>query len=154
MMGLYKQIYCCENRLQISFRWKWNMDLNTADKKMASPFAQLNCCSCEWCILLSIFYFHRKEICSLFSQSILEQDQSQFTKTGRRGHDRMVFGFTTTYAIRAYHFYWWTKRKDPEKTSGLSRFTHNLDLTMLFTSPWSRFNPIPLIVIRSGCIHN
>ena len=24
-------------------------------------------------------------------------------ETGRRGHDRMVVGFTTTYAISAYH---------------------------------------------------
>jgi hypothetical protein len=24
-------------------------------------------------------------------------------KSGRRGHDRMVVGFTTTYAISAYH---------------------------------------------------
>jgi hypothetical protein len=51
----------------------------------------------------SIFYFHRRKIGSLFSQSVLKQDQSLFTERGRRGHDRMLFGFTTTYVISAYH---------------------------------------------------
>jgi len=42
-------------------------------------------------------------ICSLFSQSVLEQNQNQFTERDRRGRDRMVFGFTTTYVISTYH---------------------------------------------------
>jgi len=34
---------------------------------------------------------------------IIQYIYSNFRVRGRHGHDRMVVGFTTTYAISAYH---------------------------------------------------
>jgi len=38
-----------------------------------------------------------------FDCSILFAERSSISKMGRRGRDRMVDGFTTTYASSAYH---------------------------------------------------
>jgi len=35
-----------------------------------------------------------------------EQSHPSYTRRGRRGCDRMVVGFTTTYAISAYHHWY------------------------------------------------
>jgi len=43
---------------------------------------------------------------------------------GRRGHDRMVVGFTTTYAISAYHH--WGREFEPRSWRGV------LDTTLCY----------------------
>ena len=39
----------------------------------------------------------------LYFRMLKEQSHPSYTRRGRRGCDRMVVGFTTTYAISAYH---------------------------------------------------
>ena len=47
------------------------------------------------CIYIHCIYIHC--ICTVVGDPIIKREE------GRRGRDRMVVGFTTTYAIGAYH---------------------------------------------------
>ena len=49
-------------------------------------------------------------------------------------------------------FYRRTKTKDPEKTTDLSQFIDKLHHIMLYTTPWSRFEPTTSVVIGTDCI--
>jgi len=42
-------------------------------------------------------------ICQFYRNYLLMLCELHCNARGRRGHDRMVVGFTTTYAISAYH---------------------------------------------------
>jgi hypothetical protein len=53
------------------------------------------------------------------------------------GRDRIVVGFTTTYVTSA---------------TNLSQVADKLYQTMLYTSPWSRFELITSVVIGTGYI--
>jgi len=49
-------------------------------------------------------------------------------------------------------FYRRTKTEDPEKTTDLSQFIDKLHHIMLYTTPWSRFEPTTSVVIGTDCI--
>ena len=53
---------------------------------------------------------------------------------------------------RGGQLYWWRKPEDPEKTTDLSQIIDKLDHTMLYTSPWSRFELTTSVVIDTDCI--
>jgi hypothetical protein len=46
---------------------------------------------------------YRKMLKKRFTVTYTLQTNHYTVQRGRRGHDRMVVGFTTTYAISAYH---------------------------------------------------
>ena len=49
-------------------------------------------------------------------------------------------------------FYSCRKLEHPEKTTDLSQGTGKLDHIMLYSSPWSRFEPATSVVIGTDCI--
>jgi hypothetical protein len=54
---------------------------------------------------------------------------------------------------RGSQFYWWSKQKDPEKTTDLLQVTDKLHI-MLYNLPWSRFELTTSVVIGTDCIGN
>ena len=60
-----------------------------------------------WGLLVHMFYF-TKRTTPMSNEVTCNKNNYKtpalyFKSKGRRGHDRMVVGFTTTYAISAYH---------------------------------------------------
>jgi hypothetical protein len=54
---------------------------------------------------------------------------------------------------RGGQFYWWRKPKYPEKTTDLPQATDE-HYHIMYTSPWTGFEPTALVVIGTDCIGN
>ena len=72
----------------------------------------------------------------------------------KRGVMVMVFNaaFNNISLYRGGQIYWWRNQENPEKTSDLSQVTDKLYHIMLYTSPWTRFEPTTSVVIGTNCI--